>query len=364
MTTKNAYPTYQDILDAQAEHSYIRVTGKRNNHMSIAGIYRTFKNPATRDFIYVPSLRLMGSPQDVYNAILHLKVVNPETEQVTQYTPEQAAKYIELGLNKNNYNIENAYVPDAEGGMEDTLIREIEESSQGRKAVKETKEAAKGPPVSLDNLEFIYNHVIGAKGEATSTSKAAPSPSRSTRKTLRERYNALAAGTVLDVSKFNPATKTGATTIEAPGPASAKYGVPGVPVVSNNAATYAAAVNDIFGPEEGARLVQQYNEIAERGAAPRRRRRASPVTQAPAVPPAQPVLPQVSQRPVIPPVASQPVASQPVAPQPARLSPRQNRPTNQPLPTRPALPTLSRAGGLNIPSNRNRPALTSPPAEE
>jgi hypothetical protein len=364
-STRSAYPTLQEIEEARANHSYIRVTGKKNKNISIAGIYRTFENPATSNYVYVPSLRLMGDPEDVRKAILSLRWMGANGE-VMSYSPQEADAFVATGLNKNNYNINNAYVPDDQGGMEDTLIREIEESSEARKGIKKEKSASKLPPVSLENLKDVWEQVTG-KVETTAT-KASPSSSgRRRRQTLAERYRALAPGRVLDVSSFNPVTGTGAAAKPAPPSTSSKVGVPGIPIVSNNPATYEAAVNEIFGPQEGARLTEQYNRIALQG---RRRQRASPVRQAaPALPtlPGQQVAPTNQRAAPIPPITQQvpliPPTQVPI--QAPRTSPRQNPPplSEQTIPVRPRLanlPRLTNTANLNIPSNRKRPVFSSP----
>jgi hypothetical protein len=369
-STRSAYPSLQEIEEARANHSYIRVTGKKNKNISISGIYRTFENHATSNYVYVPALRLMGDPEDVRNAILSLRWMGANGE-VMSYTPQEADAYVASGLNKNNYNIINAYVPDDQGGMEDTLLREIEESTEARKGIKKEKSVNKLPPVSLENLRDVWEQVTG-KIETTVT-KASPSSSRR-RQTLAERYRNLAPGKVLDVSAFNSVTGTGAAAKPAPPLTSSKIGVPGVHVVSNNPATYEAAVTEIFGPQEGARLTEQYNRMALQG---RRRQRASPVRQ---VAPARPVAPArnvaptnlpATQRAAINPPTQLPLIPPTQVPiQVHRTSPRQNRPplSEQVIPQRPAIPNLTRIGNaadVNVPSNNlpRRPVFSSPSQE-
>lgn len=126
-----AYPSLEEINEAMNNHSYIRVSDKRNKNMSIAGIEKFLTEHP--NYIYVPSLRLLGTPNDVYNAILSIKALGPNGTIGSYYTPEQAQVFVKMDYNNpNNYSIYNINNPEIQA----KLIAEIEQAKQMRKSAR------------------------------------------------------------------------------------------------------------------------------------------------------------------------------------------------------------------------------------
>ena len=330
--TSRRFPTVRDIEKAAQAHNYIRVSGAPNNAISIVGARKTFTSPATANYVYVPELRLVGTPEDLMQAIMSLG-----------YTADDAQAFIDNGYNAGNYN-----VPEAQGGQAERFNEEVTASSAARGALKREKEAAKPPPVNLNNLDYLYQVIVGPTKEGTRSKTAATTTKR--KATLADRLAALAPGQVLDVTNFNPLTGTGAKTIAAPAGKSTKIGVSGVNVVSSNPQTYAAAIQQIYSPQDAQKIIRDYNAMI----ATPTYRRTSPAQPA-AQSTSQPVYQQVTRPTIQPP-------RQEVQP-PRQASPRQPSPRQEvqaaprasgAFPTRPAIPSL---GGLP-----NLSRLGPPPA--
>jgi len=352
--TSRRFPTAKDIEKAAQAHNYIRVSGTPNNAIRIVGARKTFMTPATANYVYVPELRLVGTPEDLMQAIMSLGV----------YTPEEAQAFIDNGYNAGNYN-----VPEAEGGQAERFNEEVATSSAARGALKKEREAAKPPPVNLNNLDYLYQVIIGPTKEGTRSRTAGTTSRRKT--TLADRLAALAPGQVLDVTNFNPLTGTGAKTITAPAGKSTKIGVPGVNIVSSNPQTYAAAIQQIYSPQDAQRIIRDYNAMLAIPVASGTRR-VSPPAQAAARAAYQRVT-RPNVQPMRQEVRTSPVQEQPVQEEqrqasprqevPRQASPRQASPRQQmqaaprvpgAFPTRPAIPQV---GGLP-----NLSRLGPPPA--
>ena len=248
---RSAFPTMEEIKKVINEHSYIRVSGNRGSkNMSITNAVNFLKEHP--DYVYVPALHIMGTPQDVYNAVLSLKTTGPNGQVVPYFTEEEARQFATIAANNpNNYNALNIQVPESQGGVGERFLKEVEEAKIGRKAIKEEKEKTKKPKASLEELSAIYYTVFGKKSPINKSPKKKGG--------LVERYMELAPDKVLDVSNYNPSTGYGAETANIPGPKSTKILVPGTKLISNNPNTLAAAAGVIFGPEQAAKVMELYN---------------------------------------------------------------------------------------------------------
>lgn len=352
--TGNIQVTPEMIQKAQANHSYIRVSGQPSTSISLVGAPKVFgPKSKTPDYVYVPELQLVGTPNDLYRTITALP---SRTGQ--PYTPEEAEGFIENGFSAQNYN-----VPEAEGGKKEEFEAALNEAREARKSIREAK--PKPLPVSLDNLPYIYDSIIGVEKEATRTRTGTSGARRG--RTLLEKYNiAQDAGKVLDVTSMQP-NGVGVREVNPPGPKSGKIMVDNVPVISSNPQTYAMAIHELFGNgQEAQNLIAQFNQLAASKAAKPKAKKA-----------AVNVVSTRRGRTSPPNVGTSYVA--PAAPRvspstsPRRVSPRQTQQqmqrevqqTQAQMPSRantglPSLGGLSRLGAnRNIPS-ANRPAFGSP----
>lgn len=75
------------------------------------------------------------------------------------------------------------------------------------------------------------------------------------------RFQELPPGRVLDVSNLTR-TGTGARTIDAPqGTRGMKFGLPDIPIISNNYATYVQALREVYGPEAEVLIATRVEEL-------------------------------------------------------------------------------------------------------
>lgn len=274
-------------------HLYIKV-GETSSSLTLTGAPARWKNSASASEIYLPDVRVVGSPDNV-RTVLH----------TAGYDPQQIEQFV-----TNAYTVSNYNVPAAQGGKAEQYADEVVRYREYKKTQTNQQATEPGPTVTLNQLDYLVSTLpqavttkLGTKTKATPAAKA---PKRRTVGvggrfgSLFERLQGLQPGKVLDVSNMK---ETGANikTIPTPSDKSSKVGVEGLSIVSSNYENYARAIAML--PPEYSKYSSSYPQKGSQSFVP------APV--APVVPavPKGPVVPLVPKVPVVP--AVQPV----IAPQ-------------------------------------------------
>lgn len=237
------------IAKARADGKYIVLPGGKL--AELGGAFLKWKKPETEDFVYIPSLRMAGLPNDLLVAITSFT-----DENGIPYSVEDANNYIQSGYNRYNINI-----PEEEGGK----MEQFDAESEERAAVRQRKaNLPTVPDVTLADIPAILaslKNKQGAKAVARPRqgSPTSPGTGRGRILPLAERIQKLTPGKVLDVSNMR-ADGGDIRAITIPGPTSAKIGVDigNYPIVSSNAANYAAAVRAVY--QNAQELINLYNQ--------------------------------------------------------------------------------------------------------
>lgn len=316
--------TNEQAVKAQANHTYIKV-GAKGGEWSLTGAERQWKKPATANVVYIPQLRIVGSPVEITQLL-----------QTLQLPQGEIAAYLASG-----YTAANTV---AGAAMSGAFAAELAQA-QAFKAAKKAQEAVRpaAPAVTLEVLaawaaQLPGAHTVTARtataGAAAGAGRAA-SPRRGGRKkTLAERLRAAqTAGKVLDVSNIDNIKM-----VTRPAGKTAKIGPAGVPVVSSSFENFAAAMRQLGASYE--QYIGAYQAMIAGRVAP-----VAPIAGLAMAPlPRVPSPARVPQIPAMPAVARVPSPRQAVVPAIPQLAPlptvgRAASPRGTALPQLRALPT-------------------------
>ena len=236
---------------AQGQY-YIKV-GDKAGELLLSGAEKRWKQPANAGDIYIPALRVAGSPVAIQQLLaLH----NLQADQIAAYI-------------QNGYSAANTGVGGALRASYEAELGQAKLVHQQAKQAKGTQPTA--PGMTLAQLKVIAAQLPQARAVIARTATAGTtgglvtvgtvSPKRGGRKKpLIERLRAAqAAGKVLDVSNMT-ADGSGVKPIARPGGKTAKIGPAGVPVVSSDAGKFAQAMAMLGAGFE--QFAQQYNQLA------------------------------------------------------------------------------------------------------
>lgn len=232
---KNFKWTAEDATKAQANAKFIRVGGNNLGKRSMTGAVKTWSkgNP---DYIYLPDSRLVGAPADVAQALRYAGFSEAEIQE--QF---------------NNAITASNYQSTKRDAYEQEYARASAASSKEKKSKKtETFELEDilrvGDYIDQGKVTVVTKEKIKAK--RTGKSKEGDQ-GKSIANAYVKLFDAKNAGKVLDVSKFDATTGGGWRTIKTPDVSSSrvtKFGADdeNVRIVSDNAATYAAALRAVY----------------------------------------------------------------------------------------------------------------------
>lgn len=302
-----------EVAAATAGHYYMRLGGKGGNLYLTGARQKWAKEPG---FVYLPAFRVAGNPQDV------LAVLTAHG-----YSDADVRAHIAAGYSKVNSGA---------AGQNVAFDAELEAAKNRPKVAKAATVASTLRPISyyVERLEDAKaaspkkrtaspkKGKAGTKGKKGKKGAKAKSPKKATgtkgkraKQALADRYEKLAEGKVLDVSKYTKKDKE-AKTINAPtaGGRSKKIQVPGLALVSEKRTNLKSALSDM-GYAEGD--VEQWlalwdEAVASKGAAKAASpaKAPSPAAAPPVVMPPAPQLPA----PAVPRVASPRALAAPAAP--------------------------------------------------
>lgn len=222
--------TEEKMRKAQQNHYYIKV-GPQGGTLTLSGAKSRWSKPEHAGDVYVPSLRIVGTP----NAI---RALFPGDNRIEEHLAQAYSKSNHTTTMKNQYE------------------REIAAHEQYRKA----KKSQPSPGSSLlARLDYFVENL----SKATEVAKAVSprrSGARSPRqgKPLIERIRSLKPDRVLNVSKLDPATLKDARAIKKPkNPARSKFkGVDGFPMVADTPEHFFQAVRLL--PPDNQYLIEAY----------------------------------------------------------------------------------------------------------
>ena len=294
---------------AADRHKYVKAEG--GGELLLSGAQKRWADPQHAGDVYVPKLRLVGTPAQVITLLRGYGIQDAQIQG-----------WIDEAYTAQNYQTV----------FRDRFLQEIAVYEQYKKAKELTK---KGPVVTLADVTTIFEAIKGGVTIGKPTTVKTPTGRGGRSETLLQRLTKLEAGKVIDVSNMKD-NGTGAKTIKKPGGASKKRGVEGLNIVSSDFNNYKRAVEMLgAGYERYIALYQQQLTaplmampavgIVGVGSPVRTSPRGSPVAIVPiqtlvptAVVPLQPIMTQVAP---LQPVATQLAPLQPLATQVAPLQP-------------------------------------------
>lgn len=218
----------ESIAKALAGHYYMKASGETGS-VKIGGAHNRWKKDKRPDDIYLPDWRIVGSPDELHNALSEAGVSDAaiETSLTAGYSLANKDR-MEAAYKKENAE-SKAHAAEKRASKKETtratirldeiesILDAIKNSRQDQKAKAKEEKAAKSPRKKKEPKE-----------------KKAGTPGRTgARKSAQERIDSLTAGNVLDVSKMNE-DGTGVKSMKAPGPASKKFKAGELPVVSSD----------------------------------------------------------------------------------------------------------------------------------
>lgn len=226
---------------AAEQHHYIKV-GDKAGHLLLSGAAGRWNQAQNAGDVYVPSLRVAGSPQKIRELFAGLGVpaVTVNQHLAAAYTKDNVKTTM-----KANFDAELA------------AYKRWKEAQGARKAVA-------GPTVTLGQLQYFVDQLassaVVARTATGSPRAGSPKEKKARGGDLAKRLAAaVAKGKVLDVSNYDPVKKSGVSTIKKPGPSSKKVGVEGLAIVSSNPQLYAAVVRELGPGYE--KFIAQYDAL-------------------------------------------------------------------------------------------------------
>ena len=231
---------------ALEQEQYIKV-GDKGGFLTLSGAPNRWKK-YPQD-IYVSDLRIAG----------HLDVV-AQVLRSAGYADSQVQQAL-----SNCYTSQNYLVPSAKGGKAELYQSEVSRYKQYKETQKTQKTDVEGPTIILRQLDFLVNNLPNALQNKVTSSRKNGSPKKAGTKSVRgskvplltRLQEAQKKGKVLDVSNMREGG-TNIKTIDAPGPGSKKFMVPGLGLVSSNIQNYVTAVNML--PAEYHKYINIYKQ--------------------------------------------------------------------------------------------------------
>lgn len=205
---------------AALKREYIKI-GPSHGKLMLRGAVARWKKSLHKNDVYVPSLRVSGSVEDITNFFIALK--------------KDVSANLNLAYNSSNYNTTQKAAFDAE-------MLDYEAYSKQLKLDKASKKLREGPGIALKDLQYYVDNLKNATVVKKVSSVSSP---KSSKNSLLARVKAAKAdGKFMDVSKLDSDGK-GAVKISAN---SKRYGVKGLAVVSTNKRHFKMAMKQL-GPE-------------------------------------------------------------------------------------------------------------------
>lgn len=216
--------------------------GDKGGQLLISGAQARWKRPEFAEYIYIPSLRVSGKPEDLYKL---LQSVVQNESKIREYL-------------SSSYTSSNVSVPQKNGGMMEQFEAEVSEFGKFRETQSTTKEPGSNSGINLVMLDSL----IGSLDHAEAIRKSRPvkqapipnaagtgqvlQPKRAGRRLpFSTRIHNLRNGQVLDVTNMRE-DGTGAKVILQPGPNSGKIGCSLVSgIVSSNLETFRMALTQL-----------------------------------------------------------------------------------------------------------------------
>jgi hypothetical protein len=234
---------------AGQKHLYILVgTGDKTYRRLLSGARNMWKStdPAHRDIIYNITYRIAGTPDNVGRAL-----------QFAGYDMGAIQKALGESFSAQNY---------MRPGFSEAIKADITAAHAQKKGGVVKQEGAVESGFILANAIWLADNLAKAVLVTADGQRHGPVASVSSRKeSLRERYEKLPAGKVLDVSDLKD-DGTGVKKVGRPTKSkSGKFGVPSINLVSKDINTYIHALTSIFGQEAittyAAAIQQVQNQI-------------------------------------------------------------------------------------------------------
>ena len=225
---------------AKGGHFYYKI-GDKSGQLYLSGAGARWKKPEYSRYIYIPSLRIAGNPEDLKTL---LQSINASDKEIKDYF-------------SNSYTSQNISVPVKNGGMHEKYEAEVLEYSRFRETQSSVKDTSTGPTISLNMLNGLLGVIQQAEAVRTVRTKpvqaagsgssgggsASKRPGR--RVPLSQRISNLRQGQVLDVTGMRD-DGTGAKIIAQPGIGSGKMGCTLISgIVSSNLETFRVALQQL-----------------------------------------------------------------------------------------------------------------------
>lgn len=239
------------ITRAQKGHFYYKI-GDKGGQLYLSGATARWKRSEYSRYIYIPSLRIAGNPEDLKSLL-----------QSNAVSEKEIKEYL-----VNAYNSQNVNVSVKNGGMFEKYDAELNEYAKFRESQTDVKETNAGPSVTLGMLSTLLDSIQQAEPIRTvRTTKTASTAGTATsgakrpgrRVPFSQRISNLRTGQVLDVSNMRE-DGTGAKIIAQPGNGSGKMGCTLVAgIVSSNLETFRLALQQLnLTPEQQQQCLAQW----------------------------------------------------------------------------------------------------------
>jgi len=316
-------------------HFYFKV-GEKGGQLLLSGAPGRWRKPEYAGYIYIPTLRLAGNPEEIRSVL-----------QSQGMQSNQVEDYINSAYTSQNYSVSVN-----QGGLKEHYDNEVNQYLTFKNSQTTQKGVSDGPTVSLEMLAYLVDNLPQATTGKTSTrpklsgqTRVTSPVKRSGRKiSLTTRLQQLQPNKVLDVSNMKD-EGTGIKSIDKPGPGSKKIGLPEWPIVSSHADKYSLALELLGIPSDQMHTyMQRFNQLAQQGETQHTSVKTSTLPSVPVVPavtnqhsptrkrnplphiPTQPstVLPHIPRPNVVPPLTTGTLPTvQSVAPRLGQSSPKQ-----------------------------------------
>jgi hypothetical protein len=251
--TRKAAPVYSEEKRqaAAAARNYIKIGDTRGN-LLLSGAVQKWKSDPT--FVYVPSLRVAGQPDQIVQVLAGLGLseadvrahVNAGYRAGSETRADFVAELADLKANKPKAvkkvttalpnsiawyaaQVDEATVVTKEGGSP-RKARKSRSTSPKRKAAKKGA-AKKGAKKTAAKPRKSRSKSASPKKNASPKKKSSPKAKRAA-KPLGDKIANLSEGKYMDVSNLH-VDGSGAKTVGAPGPKSKKVLIPGTRIVSD-----------------------------------------------------------------------------------------------------------------------------------
>lgn len=227
---------------AEKGHFYYKI-GDKGGQLFLSGATARWKRPEYSRYIYIPSMRIAGNPEDLKSL---LQSINASDKDIKEYMI-------------NAYSSQNTQVSVKNGGMLEKYEAELSEYTRFRESQVDSKETNTGPSVNLVMLNTLIDAlpqaeairsirqnkpgVSSTSSGSSGTSVPAKRPGR--RVPFSQRITNLRNGQVLDVSNMRE-DGTGAKIIAQPGSGSGKMGCTLISgIVSSSLETFRLALQQL-----------------------------------------------------------------------------------------------------------------------